>query len=207
MTNCFGIILAGGLARRMGGADKGLIQIAERPILAHVIERLQPQCEAVVLNANGDPDRFAQFGLDVVPDDIEGFAGPLAGILAGLDHVTKYRPDISYAVSAPADTPFIPRDLVQKLASARSSVSADVAVACTGAHLHYTVALWKVELRDDLRQALVEEDVRSVRVFVERRCHAVALWRDEPYDPFFNVNRPEDLAKAEEISRIAGSLL
>jgi molybdopterin-guanine dinucleotide biosynthesis protein A len=207
MTNCFGIILAGGLARRMGGADKGLIEIAGRPILAHVIERLKPQCANLVLNANGDPARFAQFGLEVVADDIEGFAGPLAGILAGLEYIAAHRPEVETAVSVPADTPFIPRDLAPKLAGACVSSGAEIAVAQSDAQMHYTVALWTVAVRHALRRALVEEDIRSVRVFIEQRHHTAALWPVEPYDPFFNVNRPEDLAMAEEISAKAGSLL
>jgi molybdopterin-guanine dinucleotide biosynthesis protein A len=207
MTNCFGIILAGGLARRMGGVDKAMIEVAGRPILSHVIERLSPQCAGLVLNANGDPRRFAQFGLDVVADDVEGFAGPLAGILAGLDYVAAHRPEAAYAVSVPADTPFIPGDLVSKLSRARASTGAEIAVASSGAQMHYAVALWTIAIRGALRQALVEEDVRSVRAFIERRRHAAALWRVEPYDPFFNVNRPEDLAKAEEISAQAENLL
>jgi molybdopterin-guanine dinucleotide biosynthesis protein A len=207
MSKCFGILLAGGLARRMGGLDKGLAEIDGRPILAQLIERLRPQCAGLILNANGDPARFEQFGLEIVPDTIDGFAGPLAGILAGLDYVAANHPEISYGVTVPSDTPFIPLNLVSKLSSARASNGADIAVASSGAQMHYPVALWKVEIRDALRHALLEEDVRSVRRFIEKRRYAVALWRVKPYDPFFNVNQPEDMATAEEISARVKSLL
>jgi molybdopterin-guanine dinucleotide biosynthesis protein A len=205
MSDCFGIILAGGLARRMGGVDKALIELGGAPTLTHVVERLEPQCAGLVLNANGDPQRFAEFNLPVVADDVEGFAGPLAGVLAGLDHVAMERPDIPFAVSVPADTPFIPRDLAVRLASARAATGAEIAVASSGAKLHHAVALWPVAIRSVLRHALVSEDVRKVSAFIARHRFAVALWRVEPYDPFFNINRPEDVERAEEIWAEAGN--
>jgi molybdopterin-guanine dinucleotide biosynthesis protein A len=204
MTGCFGVILAGGLARRMGGVDKALIELGGAPLLAHVARRLEPQCAGVVLNANGDPARFARFDLPVVADDVEGFAGPMAGVLAGLDHVAAARPDVPFAVSVPADTPFIPRDLVARLASARAATGAEIAVACSGAKIHHAVALWPVALRGALRHALVADDIRKVSAFIARHRSAVAFWRSEPYDPFFNVNCPEDLGRAEEILSEAG---
>ena len=199
MSECFGIILAGGLARRMGGIDKVLVELGDAPVLAHVIDRFAPQCAGLVINANGDPNRFAQFNLPVVADDMEGFQGPLAGVLAGLDYIASARPDISYAVSVPADTPFIPRDLVARLASARAATGAEIAVACSNTKIHHAVALWPVAIRSALRHALVAEDVRKVSGFIRRHRNAIALWRVEPYDPFFNINRPEDLSRAQEI--------
>lgn len=207
MSDCFGIILAGGLARRMGGVDKGLLEIGGRPILAHVVERLRPQCAGLMLNANLDPGRFEAFGLPVVADDIEGFAGPLAGVLAGLDYVAAHRPEIPFAISAPSDTPFIPRDLVSRLSWACAETGADVAVAASGGQRHYAVALWKVALRGAMREALLKDDLRSVGRFIEGRRYAVLDWPIEPYDPFFNVNQPEDLAAAAAISAKAESLL
>ena len=150
-----GIILAGGLARRMGGGDKPLKEIAGKPILTHVIERLQPQCAHLVLNANGDPARFARFGLPVVADDVADFAGPLAGILAGLDWLAANVPHAECAVSVAADTPFIPRDLVERLRAARVREACDIAVAASGGRTHPVIALWPVALRRDLRAALV----------------------------------------------------
>lgn len=202
MSDHFGIILAGGLARRMGGADKPLIEIGGAPILAHVLRRLAPQCKGLVLSANGDPLRFSQFRLPVAPDTIEGFAGPLAGVLAGLDYIAAFHPDVSLAVSVPADTPFIPDDLVKRLARARAATAADIAVASSAARPHYAVALWPVALRDPLRHALVSEDIRKVSAFIERHRYALTLWRDEPYDPFFNVNRPEDVDRAAAILKL-----
>ncbi|PWB79357.1 MAG: molybdenum cofactor guanylyltransferase MobA [Methylocystaceae bacterium] len=203
MSDCFGIILAGGLARRMGGVDKPLIEIGGAPILSYVVRRLAPQCVSLALNANGDPGRFASFGLPIVTDEVEGFAGPLAGVLAGLDYAAANFPNVSLVVSVPADTPFIPHDLVARLESARAATGAEIAVASSGARAHHAVALWPVALREALRHALVDEDIRRVSSFIERYRHALAHWRNEPFDPFFNVNRPEDVERAEAYLRQA----
>jgi molybdopterin-guanine dinucleotide biosynthesis protein A len=192
-----GIILAGGLARRMGGGDKPLKEIAGKPILAHVIERLQPQCARVVLNANGDPARFASFGLPVVADDVPDFAGPLAGILAGLDWIAANARDCQCAISVAADTPFIPRDLVRRLQAARLGEACDVAVAASGGRTHPVIALWPVTIRNQLRRALVDESERKIDRFTARYQAAQVSWPNEPYDPFFNVNETSDLTAAE----------
>jgi molybdopterin-guanine dinucleotide biosynthesis protein A len=199
-----GIILAGGLARRMGGGDKPLKEIAGKPILAHVIGRLQPQCAALVLNANGDPGRFARFGLPVVADDVPDFAGPLAGILAGLDWVAANIPDAECAVSAAADTPFIPRDLVHRLQAARTAESCDIAVAASGGRTHPVIALWPVALRAELRRALADEGERKIDRFTARYKVAEVSWPNEPYNPFFNVNEVTDIPPAEKIAGMAG---
>jgi molybdenum cofactor guanylyltransferase len=198
-----GIVLAGGLARRMGGGDKPLKAISGKPILAHVIERLQPQCAGLVLNANGDPTRFASFGLPVVADDVPDFAGPLAGILAGLDWIAANAPGVTYAVSVAADTPFIPRDLVQGLQAARDNEGCDIAVACSGGRTHPVIALWPVAVRVELRAALVEKGERKIDRFTERYRVAEVSWPNEPYDPFFNVNEAADVELAESIAAIA----
>jgi molybdopterin-guanine dinucleotide biosynthesis protein A len=199
MTNCFGIILAGGRSRRMGGVEKSLLEIGGAPILAHVIRRLERQCAGLVLNANGDPRRFFAFGLPIAPDSVEGFTGPLAGVLAGLDYIAKTRTDVFLAVSVPADTPFVPPDLVERLEQARSAAGAEIAVASSGGRAHHAVALWPVSLRKTLRHALVEGDIRKVSAFIERHRNIVVEWPVTPFDPFFNVNRPGDLAEAEGI--------
>jgi molybdopterin-guanine dinucleotide biosynthesis protein A len=199
-----GIILAGGLARRMGGGDKPLKEIAGTPILAHVIERLRPQCARLVLNANGDPARFAAFGLPVVADDVPDFAGPLAGILAGLDWITANVPDAECAISVAADTPFIPRDLVQRLHAARVGEACEIAVAASGGRPHPVIALWPVALRDALRRALVDEGERKIDRFTARYEVAEVSWPREPHDPFFNVNETGDIAAAEAIAGTAG---
>ncbi len=196
MRQCIGILLAGGLARRMGGGDKPLLEIGGRPIVAHAIDRLGPQCAGLVVNANGDPARFAAFGLPVVADSVEGFAGPLAGVLAGMDYASAARPDVTDIVSAPADTPFLPTDLVKRLYEARKSADARIAVAKSGDRAHHAVALWPVELRAALRRALVEEGVRKVSAFIANYPNVNVEWPMEPFDPFFNVNRPEDVETA-----------
>ena len=201
MPSTLGLVLAGGLARRMGGGDKALIEIGGRAILDHVLETLTPQSDGIILNANGDPQRFARFGLPVVPDDIPDFAGPLAGILAGLDWAAAHRPDIEWMVSVPGDCPFLPSDLVQRLHAAREQAGTTLACARSGEWRHPVVGLWNVALRDDLRHALVDEDLHKIEVWTARHGIAIAEWPDKPVDPFFNVNTPEDRARANEIAR------
>jgi molybdopterin-guanine dinucleotide biosynthesis protein A len=192
-----GLILNGGLARRMGGADKGLVALAGKPMLAHVVERLRPQCAALALNANGAASRFAAFGLPVVADDPPGFAGPLAGVLAGLEFCACAAPAMTHVATLAADTPFAPRDFVARLHSARLASDAVVAVGASGGRTHHVAALWPVELAPALRRALIEEGQRKVEDFAARFRVALVEWPSEPIDPFFNVNTPEDLARAE----------
>ena len=195
-----GLILAGGLSRRMGGGDKALRPLGGEPMLERVIRGLAPQCAGLALNANGDAARFAAFGLPVVADGVEGFLGPLAGVLAGLEWVAR---EAECVVTLAADTPFAPPDLVARLVEARRAAGADIAVAGSGGRRHHVVALWPVALAGALRRALVEEGVRKVESFVDRFKVAEAEWPAAPFDPFFNVNTPEDLAAAE--ARIASS--
>jgi molybdenum cofactor guanylyltransferase len=194
-----GVVLAGGRATRMGGGDKTLLDLGGRPILAHVVARLRPQVDALVLNANGDPARFAAFGLDVVPDSVEGFAGPLAGILAGMDWAAARGHDL--LASAAGDTPFFPETLVAELRAAMERDGTPLAMAMTpdperGLSRHPTFGLWSVALRDDLRAAL-EAGQRKVIEWTEPRGCAKAVF-DGAY-PFFNVNTPEDLARAHAL--------
>lgn len=192
---CLGVILAGGLARRMGGIDKPLIAIAGKPILSRLIERLGPQCDGLALNANGDPARFARFGLPVVADSVEGFAGPLAGVLAGMDYAAARFPEFTDIVSVPGDTPFIPTDLVMRFYEVRKERGAEIVVAASQGRAHHAVALWPLTLRDALRQALVEAGERKVSAFIARFPNAAESWDAEHGDPFFNLNRPEDMAR------------
>lgn len=196
-----GLVLAGGRARRLGGGDKGLLTIGGRPILARVLARLAP-CAAVILNANGDPARFEALALalPVVADDVPGFAGPLAGILAGLDWAAAHRPDLAHVVSAPADCPFLPTDLVARLHGAARSASLPLACARSGGRRHPVAALWPVALRHDLRRAVVEEELHKVGAWMDRHGVALAEWPDAPVDPFLNVNTPDDLAAAETLA-------
>jgi molybdopterin-guanine dinucleotide biosynthesis protein A len=192
-----GLILAGGLARRMGGGDKIMLEVGGKKILDRVRERLRPQCAAIILNANGDPARFAYTGLPVVPDSIPGYAGPLAGILAGLDWAAAQRPDLVDVVSVPGDCPFLPRDLVARLQAARATAGAPLACAKSGDWRHPVVGLWPVALREDLRAALVGEGLRKIEVWTARYGVALASWPDQPFDPFFNINTPADAAMAQ----------
>jgi molybdenum cofactor guanylyltransferase len=200
-TATLGLVLAGGLARRMGGGDKALIRIGEQTILDRVLERLAPHCTGIVLNANGDPARFARFRLPVVPDDVTGFAGPLAGILAGLDWAAHNAPGIEWLASVPGDCPFLPRDLVPQLHTARAEAATPLACAQSGEWRHPVVGLWPVALREDLRHALVDEGLRKIEVWTARHGVALAAWPAAPVDPFFNVNTPEDAAEATRLAR------
>ncbi len=195
-----GLVLAGGLARRMGGGDKLRTMIGGQTILARVIERLAPQCTRLILNANGDPARFADTHLPVVADSVPDFAGPLAGVLAGLDWAAANAPGIEYVVSVPGDCPFLPRDLVARLDQARLAARLPLACARSGEWRHPVVALWPVALRDDLRRALTEEGLRKIETWTARHGVALADWPAEPVDPFFNVNTPEDAAAAERLA-------
>jgi molybdenum cofactor guanylyltransferase len=196
-----GLILAGGQARRMGGGDKPLLRLGERTLLERVVERLGPQCAAgLALSANGDPARFAGFPGPVLPDPLPDQPGPLAGILAGLEHAGAR--GIARVVSVSGDAPFLPEDLVARLRSVASE--GGLALAASGARQHYTIALWPTALRDDLRDYLVQGE-RRVGAFIARHGAAVASWPAEPVDPFLNINTPADLAAAEALGLRSGS--
>ena len=195
-----GLVLAGGLARRMGGGDKLRTKIGGATILDRVLERMKPQCTGLVLNANGDPARFADTGLPVIADDVPDFAGPLAGVLAGLDWAAAHAPDVAFIASVPGDCPFLPRDLVARLHAARAAAGVPLACARSGEWRHPVVGVWPVGLRSDLRNALVEEDLRKIEAWTARHGVAIADWPPAPFDPFFNVNTPEDAAEAERIA-------
>lgn len=194
-----GVILAGGLSRRMGGGDKALRPIGGRTILARVIARAAPQVEAVVLNANGDAARFADTGLPVAPDTEADFPGPLAGVLAGLDWASANAPGCSHVASFACDAPFLPEDLVARLCAAMEQDGAQMACARSAGRDHPVFGLWPVALADALRRAIVEDEVRKVDRWTARYRLARAEFDAEPVDPFFNVNRPEDLAAAEAL--------
>ncbi len=197
-----GVLLAGGLARRMGGGDKPMRKIAGRTILERVIARLEPQCDGLILNANGDPARFAAFALPVIADGVADFPGPLAGILAALDWAAVNRPDVRWMLSAAADCPFLPRDLVLRLDQARAAENAELAVAASGGQSHPVVGLWSVGLRDELRRALVVEGIRKIDRWTARYKLATVTWPTAPLDPFFNANTVEDVAEAERLAAL-----
>jgi molybdenum cofactor guanylyltransferase len=195
-----GVVLAGGLARRMGGGDKARIRIGGVTVLERIIERLRPQCAGLILNANTDAARFADIGLPVVADSVPDYAGPLAGILAGLDWTAEHATQIEWIVSAPGDCPFLPRDLVTRLHQARVGASALLACASSAKRPHPAAAIWPVELREDLRRALTRDGVRRVTEWSARYPFGMAAWAATPVDPFFNINKPEDVAEAEHLA-------
>ncbi len=200
MNRPVGMILAGGQATRMGGGDKGMLSLGGRRIVDHVIERLGPQVAALALNANGDPARFAALGLPVVADSLPDWPGPLAGVLAGLDWAAAQGAEA--VVSAAADTPFLPHDLVAGLQAAAGPSGLALAASRDAAGKlwrHPTFGLWPVALRDDLRAAL-KGGLRKVVLWTDGHGAGTAEFTTTPLDPFFNVNTPEDLAQAEALA-------
>jgi molybdopterin-guanine dinucleotide biosynthesis protein A len=194
-----GAILAGGLARRLGGGDKSLRTVGSRTVLARLIDRLAPQVSQLILNANDNPQRFEALGLPVVADGLPGHPGPLAGVLAALEWTALAAPGIEWVVSAPGDAPFLPRDMVLRLQAARLRDGATFACAASQGRTHPVVALWPVSLRDELRRAVADDGIRKVDVFTRRYPCSVVDWSTDPVDPFFNVNTPEDLIEADRL--------
>jgi molybdopterin-guanine dinucleotide biosynthesis protein A len=197
-----GVLLAGGQSQRMGGGDKNLRLLGGKPMLAHIIERAKPQVDALILNANGDPQRFAPFGLPVIGDSITGFAGPLAGVLAGLDWAAENLPEAELVASFATDAPFFPRDLVRRLAVALEEGGFELACAQSNGQAHPVFGLWPVSMRDALREALAG-GMRKVDRWTARYKLVEVEFLAEPVDPFFNANRPEDLAEAERLVALA----
>lgn len=207
-----GLILAGGQSRRMraafetGAGDKGLLDIGGQPMLGHVIARLQPQAGPLAINANGDPSRFAQFKLPVIADLVEGYAGPLSGILAGLRWSAQAAPQATHMVSVSTDAPLIPDDLVTRLAAGLEDGSGAIALARSGGALHPVIGLWPVALADDLEDAL-RAGTRKVLEWTDRYGTVPV---DFPFryadgrsiDPFFNANTPEEL---DDVRKILGN--
>ena len=194
-----GVILAGGLARRMGGGDKCLSPLGGRPLLSRIIERFSPQVGHLMLNANGDANRFGSFGMPVIADTVPDFAGPLAGILAALEWTRANLPDVLWVASCAGDAPFVPRDLVTRFLMAQGADDADLVCAASGGQINPVCGLWNVDLTEDLRHALVDEHLHKVDLWTARYKLAVVDFATEPVDPFFNINRPEDLAIAEAL--------
>ncbi len=195
-----GVILAGGLARRMGGRPKAFVEIAGHPLVDHVIGRLAPQVTALALNANADRERLATRELPVIADTVEGFAGPLAGVLAGMLWARREVPGARWLVSVAVDTPFFPTDLVARFLQAVREEGAELACAASGGRTHPVFGLWPVALAEDLERALVEEDLRKIDLFTARYRLATVAFETDAGDPFFNINRPEDVKRAEEMA-------
>jgi molybdenum cofactor guanylyltransferase len=199
MSGVAGLLLAGGQSRRMGGGDKSLLPLGSRPILAHIIDRARPQVGSLALNANGDPARFAPFGLPVLPDLIEGYAGPLAGVLTGLRWAGTRADRPDWIVTIATDTPFFPTDLVARMLGAVRDGDFELACAASGGRSHPVFGLWPVRLAAELETALLLEGMRKIDAWTARYRLAVVEFDSVPCDPFFNVNTPEDLARAQRL--------
>jgi len=192
-------VLAGGQSRRMGGGDKPLLDLGGQPMLSIILERLSPQVDEIILNANGDPGRFKQFGLPVIPDPVGDFAGPLAGILAGLTYAKTHLPAVTHVVSVAGDTPFFPKKLVKHLTKAVPADQKVIALASSHEKLHPVFGLWPVELVDDLTAWLTSGKSGKVLAFVDQYDSVEVAFDKETkhgLDPFFNANRPDDLETA-----------
>lgn len=199
VSSVAGVLLAGGLSRRMGGGDKCLRMLGGRTILGRIVDRVRPQVSHLVLNANGDPARFSDYGLPVIEDTVSGYAGPLAGVLTGLEWVAREHPDCEWLASFPTDAPFLPEDLVARMLDAIAESDGDMACAASDGRSHPVVGLWPVRLAADLRQAMVEEEVRKVDVWTARYRLVTVGFGVDPIDPFFNTNRPDDLRAAQAL--------
>ena len=194
-----GVLLAGGQSRRMGGGDKCLRELGGQTLLTRIIERAAPQIGPMMLNANGDSSRFAAFGLPVFADVVEGYAGPLAGVLTGLEWAADHAPGCDWVASFACDAPFLPLDLVTRLLAVIEDQNADLACARSNGRDQPVFGVWPVRLAAELRRAVVDEDIRKVDVWTARYNLAHADFDDSAIDPFFNVNRPEDFATAETL--------
>ena len=196
-----GLLLAGGQSRRMGGGDKCLQTLNGKSLLARVIKCARPQVDHIILNANGDVARFDSYGLTVVRDVVDGFAGPLAGILTGLEWVRENRPDCHWVASFACDAPFIPDNLVSRLSDAIAEKNGALVCASSNGRDQPVFGLWPVALAGDLRSAVVKEGIRKVDIWTGRYNLVRANWSIDPIDPFLNINRPSDLAEAEKVLR------
>lgn len=199
-----GVLLAGGQSRRMGGGDKGLRMLAGRPLIARVADRARPQVSALLLSANGDPARFSDMELPVRSDVIEGFAGPLAGLLTGLEWASTEHPSATWLATFATDAPFFPEDMVQQLLAQAVAERAEAACARSCGRAHPVFAIWRTDLAERLHRAMEDEGLRKAHEWLARCRTAFAEFPCEPVDPFFNVNRPEDLIEAEEILICSG---
>ena len=194
-----GVVLAGGLSRRMDGREKSFVNVAGKPMLRHVLDRFTPQVEKVIINANGDAGRFAEYDYPVVAAPIPDYAGPLAGILAALDWAAAHHPDSQFVVSVAADAPFLPSNLVQQFLRVVADLEPELLCAASYGRTHPVVGLWPVHLRDEWRRAVVDKGIRKVDVWTMRYRLAYVEFNNDIGDPFFNVNRPDDLLEAERL--------
>ncbi len=202
-ANVAGVLLAGGRAKRMGGGDKGLRALGGRPIMDYIVERVRPQVAALLINANGDPERFSGYGLpviaDVISDQSGSFAGPLAGVLTGMEWAAANEPQCPWVATFACDAPFAPLDLVARFLAAVEEEGADMACAASRGRAHPVFGLWPVALAAELRQAMSKEDMRKIDRWTARYNLIEVDFSADPFDPFFNINAPENLAEAERL--------
>ena len=199
MESVVGILLAGGKSSRMGGGDKCLKKLGDKTILEHVISRSLPQVEALILNVNSQCGKYSSYGLPIVSDVVSGYCGPLAGILTGMEWVKKNFPNCRWLASFPTDAPFFPKNLVKKLFLAVEQKKASLSYAYSGGRNHPVFGLWPVELEQDLRQSIIEEKVRKIEFWTSKLVTSRAEFTSEPFDPFFNINNPEQFKKAKRM--------
>jgi len=199
MADLLGVVLAGGLSRRMEGPEKSLLNLGNKTLVSHVADRLRQQTSKVILNANGDTSRFSKLGLEIQSDTVEGFVGPLAGVLAGM-RWAKANSKATHLITAAADTPFFPNDYISQMQKEVQSKNAEIALASSNDRHHPTFGLWPINLADALENFLVEEGNRKVMLFVERYRYCQVNFKNlkNDIDPFFNVNTPDDMTKAEQ---------
>jgi len=200
-NNIVSVILNGGLSRRMENQNKALLQLANKPLIEHVLENLKPQCETIIINCNIESDELEPYGLPIVKDSLDGFLGPLAGILAAMEWVKKHKPDCKLLASVPIDTPFLPRDLINKLNQALQEDQSDLICAVSNGRSHPVIGLWPIHLMDELRSAIVDEGVLKVDLWTSRYKTAHLSFDYQTIDPFFNINCDDDLLQAELFSR------
>lgn len=194
-----GVLLAGGRARRMGGGDKCLKMLGGKSLLEHTLARAAPQVNRLILNTNSEPSTFSAFNLPIINDSVPGFAGPLAGVLSAMQWAQQHEPDSDWLVSFATDTPFFPPELVDQLLIAAEKEYAQIVVATSKGRRHPVFALWRIDLAEELRHALVDEKVRKIEAWSSRYRVAQVDFSQPHYDPFFNVNQPDDLTTANNL--------
>jgi molybdopterin-guanine dinucleotide biosynthesis protein A len=198
-TTILGVILAGGKSRRMDGRDKATIELGGKPLIAHAIDRVTPQVDRLILNANDNTDRLQQFALPIVGDVIPDHAGPLAGILSAMIWAQENSPTTIWVASFPTDAPFLPNDLVTRLLAAICEDDSRLACATSLGRTHPVVGLWPISLVDDLMSAMRDEEIHKIDLWTARHPLSEVEWPADPVDPFMNINTPEDLVKAEAL--------
>ena len=202
MIDIPGIILAGGLSRRMGGGDKGLLMLGKTTIIERVIDKISPQVGSLAININGDSSRFPDYKLPIIPDSIKGYLGPLSGILAGMEWAFKN--GNRYIATVAADTPFLPDDFIKRLHAMVKSKNLNIGIAASrilsgdDVFIHPTFGIWEVALKDDLRDALAN-DTRKIMFWAKKFKLDYYYFdtSDKLSDPFFNINTPDDLEEAK----------